>query len=290
MNVVVGELLRSIATIDYVKESRQVAECRTRAVKRWKEVCALPLEVLQAFGYVPDDVQSGVGIEVKLSHQDSILTDVKMNMHLTLHKHIHLLNRADAVDESGTIRTFILSVARLIHSLEAAAREYAQNIEAEYAIPGFTERVVKSKKFWMMRFLYYPPGLPVGHVLTEAHVDKGGFTFHLTDEHGRLEYLEQKDPNVWKRLPITEGHIATFPSIGLQETSRCWKTAAMHRVIATEESEHEGRVAAVCFVDFLGMRHFDKETYGSQQRQSFAYNYNIPPEQFSAMFLPSTYK
>lgn len=278
---------RARARISTVSKPEGFNEAIADSVTLWRAVCALPLPVLEAFGYVRnDEKRSGVGFEVKLENQER---DRKIDMHLMLESQELQLAQADAVDASGTFGEFILSVERLVDAIEPAVGAYARRIGRNNGLNGFGDQVIAAKRTWMPRFLWYPPGsVAAGKILAAAHTDKGGFTPHLYEEGGFMEYMVTKSPEVWRRMESREDGIPVLPGVSLQEHTRCREIAAMHRVRADDVSVAQGRVAVVCFVDSAGMRYFNKRKYGSQQNMPFAYNYDYGPrnhQQFSRFFV-----
>ena len=117
------------------------------------------------------------------------------------------------------------------------------------------------------------------------HADKGGFTLDLINGNGRFEYLESREPLVWREMEKHEHMLPVLAGIGLQELTKSETTAVAHRVIADTISCKEGRVAAVIFVDYLTRKHFNKAVYGSQQLQPLGWNYTCTPQEFSTFFV-----
>jgi hypothetical protein len=249
----------------------------------WKRVVALPIPVLEDFGYEPDLKRSGVGIEVKLRGTSF---DHKLVMHTTLDSILQQLKVAQRIDTSGALESFLLAARDILLLVYEPARGYAELLEKTYELPGFTEQVLAEKRTWMLRYLYYPPGSvrPPGD-LAKAHADKGGFTFDLLNGDGRFEYLAQTNPLEWKKLKARNHMLPVVAGVGLQELTGSRITAVAHRVVATDESYRHGRYAAVCFIDFLKRRHFNKALYGSQQEQPLGWNYEYSPEKFASYFI-----
>ena len=270
------------AKLHFVHKTSAV-ELYTRTAKHaWQQVCQLPKEVLQQFGYIPDARRSGVGFEVKTNGSSY---DHKLDMHVTLESLPALVAMADVVDTSGTFRSFIACAENLLVALKPLGINYAKRVEGWLGLRSLVDEVSASHKTWMLRFLYYPPGLPAGDILAQAHTDKGGYTIHILDEHGSLEFLESTNPSVWKSMQEMKNQAIVIPGIGLQDLTDSSLRAVAHKVTATEDSFLQGRIAAVCFVDFLSRRHFDKATYGSQQQQPVGWNYDSTPEEFSRYFI-----
>lgn len=249
----------------------------------WKRVVALPIHVLEDFGYEPDQKRSGVGVEVKLRGTSC---DHKIDMHVTLDSIPRQIKVAQRIDTSGVFESFLLAARDLLLFVQHAVRSYARELEKTYNLTGFTEQVLAEKTTWMLRYLYYPPGsVPASGDLAKAHLDKGGFTLDLLNGHGRFEYLAWADPPQWKALKARNHMVPVIAGVGLQELTGSRITAVAHRVIATEASYEHGRYAAVCFVDFLDRRHFNKALYGSQQEQPLGWNYLYSSEKFASYFI-----
>jgi hypothetical protein len=273
------------ARILSVEKPERLQRAIEETIGLWKEVCGLPLDTLEAYGYTPDGKLSGVGFEVK---DGTTSSDRKLDMHLRLEREPMLLARADEVDGSGSFRRLIISMRELIDALVPVVDAYGSIIEGACPKPNLRERLLAAKLSWMLRLLFYPPGTPPGKILGKEHTDKGFSSPHLYQEGGYMEYLVTKEPEEWRLIEERPGMVPVFGGVALQEHSDCEIIAAMHRIISDVQSELFGRVAAACFVDSVGMRFFNKLRYGAQQDQPYAYNYDYPPRRrkaFSDLFI-----
>jgi hypothetical protein len=235
--------------------------------------------VRERLEYTGDQKLSGVGFELKDKGEHY---DRKQNMHLTRETGADLLALADKTGDEGTFRRFIESVLVLPELLAPIVLDYAEQCES-LGVVGFREDVDRCKEKWMFRYLHYFGGSAAGDDIAKAHVDKGGFTAHLFETDDGLQYLDAE--RIWRPMPVSSEETIIIPGLRLQHRSENRLIATCHKVVANEQTAHNGRYSAVCFIDFLNGRFFDKKKFGAMQDFPEGHFYEMPFNTLDAFFI-----
>jgi isopenicillin N synthase-like dioxygenase len=85
-------------------------------------------------------------------------------------------------------------------------------------------------------------------------------------------------------MPVSEGETVIIPDMQMQLRSNGELRALCHRVVATPETAKNGRYSAVCFVQFVRTKKYDKDKGGRLQEKEPGFNYKMPPGEFEMMF------
>ena len=264
----------------YVKYPPELRFAVEESVSAWKAFCELPEEKKILFEYEQDVKTSGNGYEHKKSDTS---VDVKENAHVrTIARNLLLFESAKADPVIGP--AFVEKALAVVPLMQPIIREFARTVEKELHVPGFEEDVMAYEPHWLVRYLHYFGDRKVGEELAAPHTDKGGFTLHLYESAGGVEYLTY-DTREWKELPLSLGETVIIPGVGIQNRTKCQLKALAHRVIAVEDAASIGRYSAVCFFGFNNTRYFDKATFGPQQNYAPGTFYDVPFEQFDSFFI-----
>ncbi len=272
----VSKLLRSGHI--YVEYPHTLRQRVCEASEDWRAFCALPDDLKSRFPYTNDVNVSGNGYELK---RDGKTGDLKEDFHLRVEAREWLLSNAQ--DISPVAVSFVKSALAIRDEMEVVIRAFVEAAECQFDMPNFAKDVLSRKDAWLLRFLHYFGECEVGESLAAPHVDKGGFTLHLQESCGGVEYLDYVE-RVWKPLPLTPRQTVIFPGMGSQHRSKCTVRALAHRVVATEESARDGRYSAVGFFDAAHGGYYNKEVYGRLQDHDPAAFYDIPFPEFDTFF------
>ncbi|PCI27589.1 hypothetical protein COB55_05490 [Candidatus Wolfebacteria bacterium] len=245
----------------------------SEAEQSWRSFCNLTLEQKKGFPYIEN-----VGYEHK---DESNGSDLKENFHVTIGA-LRRLAREMAKTNCPEATKFIASVTALAEFMEEAVREYCEFLEKKYEITGIADRILRNKGGWTFRFLHYFPGTTSGKEIAAPHADKGGFTFHLRESTGGIQYLNPDKS--WESIAVLEDETVLFSGMQMQFASAGKVIALCHRVVANEISEAEGRFSVVCFVDMANTPSYDKKTHGRMQDHEPGFNYEMSFEEFSKLF------
>lgn len=245
------------------------------ALGSWKRFCALPMEKkrllsggdrIRDFGYMKREDKGANADDKELFHSLRAKRD-------------ELLAKAELIDDDAAIE-FIIAIDQLIGQMKPVVNEFADGVERRYTVAGFTREVMESWDWCTFRFLLYPKSRPM---LANAHPDRGGFSFHLTETEGGGEYLDLVDRK-WKAWPLTETQTIIFPSMGLQFRSQCKLKALWHRVKPMESLATE-RLAMVAFIDPQFSHRFDDAKYRTQDLVPGS-TYGMSFKEFAKYFVP----
>lgn len=257
-------------TVDYPPPLRDAVR---EAMESWQRFCTLPDakkrllsggDRIKDFGY--------------MRREDAgPRADNKEQFHALRAKYPLLLPKAQAVGDRRAT-DFIEAVDVLLHRMGPLVQRFAGEAEQAYRLKGFEREVMESQDHWTIRYIHYFGG----RMLANAHADRGGFTFHLYESHEGGEYYDGKQ---WRPWPVSERQSIIFPSMGLQYRSACQLEALWHQVVATPETEQEGRYAMVAFIDFAMGHRFDDTRYRLQNFEP-GFNYGMSFEQFGRYFVP----
>lgn len=268
---------RGVAHVRYPEDLRLAV---ATAMNSWVEFCKLPRNVKAAFAFVEDDHGDGAGYELKEGAGES--RDFKENFHVTLFQQGRLKGIA------GTRRIpFLDDALALLTKMEPIIVGFAQKMEEQYRLAGFTDVTRASKPYWTLRYLHYFGNQPPNAVLAAPHLDKGGFTMHLYESDGGCQYFTL-DSREWNPLPVGPEETVIFGGMQLQQISQGALKALYHRVVATENTSINGRFAMVCFVSLEGPPQYNKKVYGSMQTHRVAFNYDMPDADFQGLFKAKT--
>lgn len=262
-----------LLNVNYPDDLRESVE---RAIASWKTFCQLPREEKCAFSFLEDNHGDGAGYELK--EESGSRKDLKENFHVTLYQYARL-------SEIANKRTFpFLNDAKiLLDRMEPLILEFAKIVEAEYGINGLLDEVQLSKPYWILRYLHYFGDQQEGCEIAAPHADKGGFTLHLFESDGGLEYYCIKQRK-WKAMPVEEKQTVIIPAIQLQLWSRGSLKALYHRVVATKKTARIGRFSMVCFIPFQNVPMYNKKAHGSMQIHNLGFNYDLSHKEFANFF------
>lgn len=262
----------------YVPYNRELREAVEDAMQDWIAFCALPESQKLNFPYAADTNVSGNGYEFK---KDIATADLKEDFHLRVSAHDWLAQSARMVDESIT-PAFVEKALKLNALMGPIVQEFAESVEKEYAVEGFAHDVMSKQDSWLIRFLHYFGDRAPGEEIASPHVDKGGFTLHLYESAPGVERLTYDKK--WVEMPLSHDETVIISGMRLQNRSKGKLRATCHRVVATEETARIGRYSAVCFLGFDRGRFYDKATHGRLQRFAPGAFYDMPFEEFDALF------
>lgn len=269
-----GELQEyGLVNVDYPDDLREVV---VNAVASWKAFCELPLEDKCAFTFQHDAHGDGCGYELKEVKESK--KDLKENFHVTLLKHPRL---AEIANQRAF--PFLSDSKRLLDLIEPLILDFARAVESDFAVEGLLNEVIRSKPYWMLRYLHYFGDQQVGCEIAAAHADKGGFTLHLYEsDEGLQHYCIQQ--RIWKPMPVHEKQTVIIPAAQLQLMSKGKLKALYHRVVATEQTACSGRFSMVCFIPFDNVPSYNKTIYGSMQGHEVGFNYDLTHGDFATLF------
>ncbi|MES2213591.1 MAG: 2OG-Fe(II) oxygenase family protein [Patescibacteria group bacterium] len=245
--------------------------------KLWKKFCALPLETKLSLPY--SNNTAGVGYELKEGVGNK--ADKKENFDVTLagiewlETHIKSLGNHEALE-------FVEKAIGLLAPLKPIIYAFAQEVEREFGLAGFTDEVSASENSFFIRFIHCFGGREVGEVITAGHPDQSGFTPHLFESSPGLQCLNYD--GVWEPMPVSRGETVIIPDMQMQLRSDGKLRALWHRVVATTETAEIGRYSAVCFIQLKNTPKYNKEQWGRLQEMEEGFNYNMKPEEFAKFF------
>jgi len=264
---------RGYCTVDYPDPLQKAVE---RAVTSWQEFCALPLEEKNAFAFLEDSHGDGAGYEWKAERVSK--KDLKENFHVTFFQYPRLAEIA-----SKRTFPFLKDAKLLLDGMEPLIMKFAQDVEEECGVAGVVEQTRASKPYWILRYLHYFGDQTVGSEIAAAHADKGAFTLHLFESDDGLQHYCVQE-RVWKPMPVSERQTVIIPAMQLQLQSKGDLKALYHRVVATDRTARTGRFSMVCFIPFQDVPMYNKRGYGSMQVHDVGFNYDMPHQEFAALF------
>lgn len=262
--------------IQYPESVRKSVEGTSVA---WKKFCTAETTVKESFHY---SEVAEAGYEFK--GVVGVGKDLKENFHMTP-KSISNLEGIAAKTGNQDATNFIISGKKLFEDTYEFVKDVLLKIEEESGIVGLAERGLRLQGDWIIRFLHYLPGMPVGNEIAATHPDKGSVTLHLYESDGGLQYFWD---GVWKDMPVSSEYTASIGGMGLQYATECQVKATNHRVIATENTSKEGRYSIVMFIPVADVPEYDKERYGRTQdvilKEGVGFNYNLTFPEFKEYF------
>lgn len=262
---------KGFVNLSYPKKLREKV---LEAQELWRAFCALPENVKKSLPY--NGNSDGVGYEYK--DGSGVKGDTKENLDVTMGSRKWLEDNAAKIDNS-VATNFISAAIDLVTVMKPIILDFAEQVEYQFAIKGFTEEVEQSEANFFIRFIHYFPNASVGKEVATAHVDQSGFTLHLFESKPGLQYLGYD--KVWRDMPVSDTETVIIPDIQLQLLSEGKLTATCHRVIATSADE---RFSAVCFVQFKNKPKYDKVTNGRLQEKPAGFNYAMAHKEFRKLF------
>ncbi len=265
-----------VAMLPYAPSLKATVE---EAALLWQSFCALSLEDKQTLPANSD--AAGTGYEFK----DGIgnHADQKENFDVAT-AHQSYLEELLARPIGETERRFAHAALALSKQMTPLAAQFAEQVEQEYGLSGFCEKVKASENLAFIRFIHYTGGRAAGDFIAEPHTDQSGFTFHLYETDSGCERLDY-ETNEWHDMPVESGKTAVIPAMQLQYESGGELRALAHRVVATEQTKDIGRYAIVCFIRLANSPVYNKATHGRLQEKEPGFNYHINPQDFSALFI-----
>ena len=277
-NLSVAELERKgLARISYPVELRSGVE---RAVESWKSFCDQPEAVRSLFPY---NSGSGMGVGYELKKTQGSSLDLKEDFHFTTGSKKWIDQTAESIGNE-TISRFVKDAEGLASLIEPLVLDFAAQVEREFGLEKFAKEVRTSKDMWFIRFLHYFGDRKEGDEIATAHADKSGFTLHLYESDPGLQYLDFDKK--WQEMPVSSGETAIIPGMRLQYRSKNQLKATYHRVVATEKTAKQGRFSVVCFIHLKDTPQYDKQHAGRLQEFQPGFNYDMPFEEFSKLFIP----
>ncbi len=272
--------VRTLATLGYVRVGyppalqRQVSD----AMNSWKAFCTLPLGIKKQLSY-PESIRD-VGYVLRESN-GRVKRDDKEFFHARLGMPEQIMTAGRRVNDARATN-FIGATNTLLQTIRPLIERFAQEVEKVYKVRGLRSGTMRSQENWTFRYLHYFPNTSGRGEIAHAHVDRGGFTLHLSETHPGAEYLDFA--HTWHPLPVSERETVIFPSMGMQHDSGSKLKALCHRVVTTPETAREGRYSMVAFIDFIsGMRYDDR----GRALQDFepGFNYSMNHEKFKQLFI-----
>jgi isopenicillin N synthase-like dioxygenase len=265
---------RGFIALPYPSDVRLAVE---KAMKSWKEFCALPMDLKRSLPYSLDEVgydfRNGSGTNG--DHKENL--DVTLAGYDWLETHAKHIGNPVAL---ACIREFVT----LVHLLKPIVLDFAKQSEETFGLEGFTDEVNQSEDVFFVRFIHYFGADKSGEEIAHAHTDKSGFTLHLFESAPGLQCLTYN--RTWIDMPVTEGETVIIPAMQMQLRSKGELKALCHRVISTTETAKEGRFAAVCFVQLKRTPKYNKATYSRLQEKNPGFNYTMTHEEFQTLFKP----
>ena len=275
MNTSLKDLQRlGFVNMQYPSELRQAV---LGAVSSWKDFTRLSDDVKKNFHY--SNNSDGVGYEFK--EGTGLKGDRKENFDATVGNRSWLDSEATKLNVRE-VRAFVDDALTLVKAVKPSIVQFADLVEKQFDMPGFSREVSESEHAFFVRFIHYFPGGTAGKEIGRAHVDQSCFTFHLFESDPGLQCLTYAGE--WMDMPVSEGETVIIPAMQMQLRSEGKLTALAHRVIATEHTAKEGRYSAVCFIQLPKLPKYDKEKYGRLQEKEPGFNYGMSLSQFSEMF------
>lgn len=244
--------------------------------KAWKKFCALPVEIKKGLPY--SNGGAGVGYEIKDGSGNK--GDRKENFDVTVEAKNWLAANSEVISNPAVL-DFLEKAIALVSLIKPTVVDFAQQSESAFSLKGFAEEVSASDKAFFVRFIHYFDDRNAGDETASAHVDQSGFTLHLFEDAPGFQILTG---GKWIDLPITAGETLIIPSMQMQLRSGSELKATCHRVVATPETAKLGRYSSVCFVQLKDTPKYDKDTHGRLQERASGFNYDMPHEEFSALF------
>lgn len=263
--------------IDYPVDVRSAVESTEKA---WQDFCTLPLEEKDKFIYSEKGERAESGYEFKTEQGTG--KDLKENFHVNPASVSTLEEIAAGSEEADE---FIKSSKNLFEKINPFVKEVLEKIESESGVTGLAERAIRLQHTWVLRFLHYLPGVPVGQDLAAVHPDKGSITLHLYESADGLEYLWDGQ---WKPLYVGADYTASIGGMGLQYATKCEVKATNHRVVATEKTSRNGRYSIVMFIPLADVPPYNKDKNGRLQdvilERGEGFNYNMSFDEFKTLF------
>ena len=246
----------------------------------WRKFCVLPEAEKLVLSY-----NEGVGYELKKTAGATL--DQKEDFHFSPNGETWLRSRLDELSHNGRehAETFLNSAEAIIDLTDPLIQEFARQCEKELGLEGFADEVEFSKPHRLVRFLHYFGDRQVGEETATAHADKSGFTLHLYESDAGLQCLAL-DNRQWQDMPVSEGETVLIPGMQTQLRSGSKIRALCHRVIANEHTARYGRTSMVLFVPLKKTNAYNKAGVGRLQTLEPGFNYDMPNDKFSELFVP----
>jgi hypothetical protein len=175
--------------IPYPRRLRAAVEA---AVASWERFCGLPEAIRKRVPYSSQG--NGVGYELKDGKGAS--ADRKANFDYTSGGSAEIAAIAGDL-KIPELSAFVEDLERLHALIAPEIIVFASDIEREFGLDGFAERILASRQLYFLRFIHYPAGRQQGDEIAVPHPDNSCFTFHLYESDGGLERLsfDRKCPN-----------------------------------------------------------------------------------------------
>lgn len=263
-----------VVSLEYPDEVKSIVK---DTLESWRAFLALSQDekdILKASNH-----HDGVGYEKKGGQGES--RDTKENFDITIRGIASLEDAYKATTLPEIVKKLLLHssiLASAVRPMQLAYGDYVQSLTNE----SFSQTVTESARDVFIRLLSYPP-LPVGSLLGEAHTDHSGFTIHLAETSGGCEALDID--NIWQPLPIEGGNATAFGGIQTQLATKGAIKALCHRIVSTEKTSREGRLAIVAFTPLKGIPTYDRKKHGRLQAKRPGFNYTLDHMSFEDLFI-----
>lgn len=270
----IGQLDRDgFVSVTYPHDLRAAVE---QAVEAWKEFCTLAQDTKTNLAY--SNNSDGVGYELKLGVGNK--ADRKVNFDVALSGLAWLNSRCSGL--GAPAQNFVKKAAALVAFMKPIVLDFAGSVEEQYGVTGLRDEVEEGEGVFFVRFIHYFGDRHEGEEIAAAHTDQSGFTLHLYESDPGLQGLTHEKK--WIDMPVSEGETVIIPSMQLQLRSRGRLDATCHRVIANAKTAVDGRLSAVCFVQFPKTPKYNKAKGGRLQEKEPGFNYGMDPEMFERWF------
>lgn len=266
---------KGFVSLQYPTDLRQAVN---QTVDSWKKFCELPLAVKTGLPYS----NGGAGVGYEFKDGQGINGDKKENFDLTIAGKDWLNRNAKDIQSSEALQ-FIGDATGLVEIMQSLILDFAAQVEKEFDLQGFEQKVSESKDAFFVRFIHYAGDREVGIETANAHNDQSGFTLHLFESDSGLQCLTYDKQ--WIDMPVDEGQTVIIPAMQLQNLSKGKLKALCHRVVANPKTAETGRYSAVCFVQFKNDPKYNKEKFGRLQEKEPGFSYDMPHEEFTKMFV-----
>lgn len=264
------------AEVKYPADLRRAVE---EAAQKWENFCTLPNEVKLSFEYKDTGRTDSAGYELKESSGSTV--DQKENFHYTKNEGQRLAKVEVPGESHPIVREFLNSADQILDAVTPTIEAFAKDLEENGKMENFSNEVMDSRDKWILRFLHYFPSNEENASIASPHPDRSGFTLHLYQDLGGLEYYWN---DKWEKLPLSEESTIILGGMQLQFRSKSQILAAYHQVVANKEAMQNGRFSAVLFIPLIDTPNYDKQKKGRLQDQEIGFNYNLPMEKLEEYF------
>ncbi len=276
MNTSINDLKnKGFVVLSYPADLRTAVD---KTVESWKRFCDLPIEVKKSLPYSGNS--DGVGYELKDGVGNK--ADSKENFDITIAGQEWLEKNIGKI-QNAVVLDFIRDATALVGVMKPTILDFASQSEKAFNLDGLLREVDGSDSAFFVRFIHYFGGRELQDETATAHIDQSGFTLHLFESKPGLQCLTYDDK--WIDMPVSNGETVIISGMQMQFRSKGELKALCHRVIALPETAQDGRYSAVCFVQLKDTPKYDKDRHGRLQEKTNGFNYSLPHEEFSKLFV-----